>query len=670
MAHMIPDRLSDGASKGEQKLFSILQKLPDNYIVYHENNSTGVYPDFIVIAPDLGLMVIEVKGWRSREILGGDSNDIKVKQFGKEQYYKHPVRQARDYMCKLMNFCQRHCDVECLLHPEGKMQNRFIFPFGHFAILSNITSEQLSQHSSGDLTKIFPSDKVVPRDVFLSWQDESITTEKLVAILRSFFNPVWDFEPLTEEQIDKLRGILHPETVILETPAAIARRESAKLRTHKPILKTSQLSIKQLDLKQEENARNIGRGHRLIYGVAGSGKTIILIARAKLVSSKYPDAQILLLCYNVVLATYLRKVLEDCPNVNVKHFDKWSKDNGIPRKVDRSTGTWESEESDEELGFRLLKALKNGALDSEKYDVVMVDEAQDFPSSWFSCILEAMKDPYDGDLIIVGDGSQGLYPRGKVSWKEIGINAQGRTIYRKFDLDKNYRNSREIIELAAFFADSSPDDHEDGISSPLVYPSKCSRNTKIKPVWLQAENRQAECNHVVKIVKNLLAGQWFDRSIEPITPEDIGILYPLAYNKDKPILKNFIGNLKEIAPTVWLNENWNSKTQVCDPGIKVQTIHSAKGLQYRVVIILWGDLLPTRFADSDEEKDRRLLYVGLTRAEDFLLISSSGHSKFIDRIAESNKVMCASSKLDTLMVYENNPQNKEEELKVLLNNLV
>lgn len=121
--------------------------------------------------------------------------------------------------------------------------------------------------------------------------------------------------------------------------------------------------------------------------------------------------------------------------------------------VDNSSGTWESE-SDDELGDRLLQVLENGAPDTERYDVILIDEAQDFPSSWFSCVLEAMKKRYDGELIIVGDGSQGLYPRGKVSWKQIGINAQGRTIHKKFDLDKNYRNSREILELAASFANS------------------------------------------------------------------------------------------------------------------------------------------------------------------------------------------------------------------------
>ena len=633
---MIPERLPSGVSQGEKKLFSILQKLPDEYIVYFENNSTGSYPDFIVIAPDLGLMVIEVKGWYAKNVLGGDSNEICVKQHGKEQYQKHPVRQARDYMYKLMDFCQKHPDVNCLLHSEGNKKNRFLFPFGHFAVLSNIKSSELKEHKSGDLTKIFSSDKVVPRDVFLSWEDESFTTGQFVKTLRSFFSTTWEFEPLTDEQIDTLRGMLHPETTIPIKPAAIAKKQADR-DIQKPVPKDTP-SVLQLDLKQEQNARSIGQGHRIIYGVAGSGKTIILIARAKLVSSKNPDASILLLCYNVVLGAYLKKVLQDYSNIKIRHFDEWSKDNGVTRKVDNSSGTWESE-SDDELGDRLLQALENGAPDTERYDVILIDEAQDFPSSWFLCILEAMKDRYDGELIIVGDGSQGLYPRGRVSWKKIGINAQGRTIHKKFDLDKNYRNSREILELAASFANSNVNEDEDGIGAPLVDPDKCRRITGVKPTLIKVENREAECNRVLEIVKNLINGKWFDKSIEPIAPEDIGIFYRLIYKRDRPILENFITNLNQIAPSVWLNKGRDSRTQICDPGIKIQTIHSAKGLQYKAVIILWGDLLPAQFDDTDEETEKKLLYVGLTRAEDFLVISHSKNSIFMNQIAKSDEVI-------------------------------
>ena len=47
---------------GERKVFALLQQLPDEVIVYYEPVVADRYPDFIVIIPSVGLLVIEVKG--------------------------------------------------------------------------------------------------------------------------------------------------------------------------------------------------------------------------------------------------------------------------------------------------------------------------------------------------------------------------------------------------------------------------------------------------------------------------------------------------------------------------------------------------------------------------------------------------------------------------------
>ena len=62
MAQMIPDRLPEKASKGEERVFSLLKRLPDECIVYYELVIRNRYPDFIVIFPSVGVLVIEVKG--------------------------------------------------------------------------------------------------------------------------------------------------------------------------------------------------------------------------------------------------------------------------------------------------------------------------------------------------------------------------------------------------------------------------------------------------------------------------------------------------------------------------------------------------------------------------------------------------------------------------------
>ena len=628
---MIPDRVPSDASKGEKRIFSILQNLPDNCIVYHENNCTGSYVDFIVISPNLGLLIIEVKGWYAKNIIGGDSHDIKISYKGQESIEKHPLRQAREYMYKLMDYCKDNPNSACLLNSEGDYLGKFAFPFGHMVVLSNIKKSELIEHQVGNLTELFKPENCVYRDELLSWENESITTEQLVDTLRSYFNVQWNFNPLSEIQIETIRSTIHPELIIPQTPVSIAKSEVSQV--------TPPVSVKILDFKQENNAYSIGEGHRLLFGVAGSGKTIILITRAKILSRQNPEANILFLCYNVTLSVYLQRILQEFPNINVKHFDGWSIENGITRRNVRIEQEWVVE-SDEDLGNRLLTALKNGAKDSERYDAVLVDEAQDFHATWFSCVLEAMIDRLDGDLVIVGDGAQGIYGDRNISWKQLGIKAVGRSIGKKFDLNKNYRNTREIVEMASLFADSQENEEDENtVASPLVDVESCIRSTGAFPVLVESRNLASECDRVVEVVKNLLAGSWFGQSITPAVPEEIGILYPFLAGMEnnypfngKNAIGDFISRLKQVAPTVWLSEDKRSREKVCNPGIKVQTIHSAKGLQYRIVIVLWGGLLPACFGQRTLSGDRKLMYVALTRAEDLLMVSYSNKSKFVEQM--------------------------------------
>ena len=97
---------------------------------------------------------------------------------------------------------------------------------------------------------------------------------------------------------------------------------------------------------------------------------------------------------------------------------------------------------------------------------------------------------------------------------------------------------------------------------------------------------------------------------------------------------NFVSKLQQLAPTLWLSKDKQSRGRICAPGIKVQTIHSAKGLQYKIVIVLWGGLLPAYFGQHTLAKSKKLMYVALTRAEDFLLVSYSGKSQFIEQMSQ------------------------------------
>ena len=57
--------------------------------------------DFVIIVPDLGIIVIEVKGWNPNDVLDGDPQTVRVRERGVEKNEVHPVRQARGYQNNL-----------------------------------------------------------------------------------------------------------------------------------------------------------------------------------------------------------------------------------------------------------------------------------------------------------------------------------------------------------------------------------------------------------------------------------------------------------------------------------------------------------------------------------------------------------------------------------------
>jgi superfamily I DNA/RNA helicase len=74
--------------------------------------------------------------------------------------------------------------------------------------------------------------------------------------------------------------------------------------------------------------------------------------------------------------------------------------------------------------------------------------------------------------------------------------------------------------------------------------------------------------------------------------------------------------------------------------VKILPMHSARGLQFRFVLLLWADQLPSPFKSRDEGIDRGLLYVAMTRAEDMLVIL---HSGTMSRSSTARWVQCLRS---------------------------
>jgi hypothetical protein len=354
MAEMIPDRLPASATAGEKRVFAALERLPDACLVYYEPMVRRRYPDFIVVLPEVGVLVIEVKGWQLAELSHVDADTVAITRQDSPTVLQNPHRQAREYMFRLMNECARHPQAGLVMHKEGRHAGRFVLPFAHVAVLSNIARAKLDE--SPELARLFPPATTIARDELAAW--EMLEPDDLRARLKDCFDPWWPFPKLVPTQVDVLRSVIHPEIVIHRGEADLAV----------------------LDLRQERNARAIGDGHRIVYGVAGSGKTVLLIARAKMLAED-PDKRILVLCYNRLLAQHLQAALADQRAVTAMTFHRWVRNCGIQ---------FSKSEGHDAFGERQLARLQSDAGLRGRFDAVLIDEAQDWPRSWFQCARLAL----------------------------------------------------------------------------------------------------------------------------------------------------------------------------------------------------------------------------------------------------------------------------------------
>jgi hypothetical protein len=123
-----------------------------------------------------------------------------------------------------------------------------------------------------------------------------------------------------------------------------------------------------------------------------------------------------------------------------------------------------------------------------------------------------------------------------------------------------------------------------------------------------------------------------------IPERDIGVLYP---RKEGARIDGLFALLKQVGEVCWLTNELDPTARdefMTRPGVRLTTIHSAKGLEFPVVILTAMDQLPN-VRRGDEVGDSNLFYVGLTRALEHLVVTWSRRSAFTDRVLKSGEAV-------------------------------
>ena len=612
MATLIPSFHSCASrmTSGEKRLAHRLQaKLEDDYLCWYDVpvGRKWAHPDFIILHPRRGLLVLEVKDWKRDTIREASKDSFTLLTPKGPISSSNPLEQSRQYVQVI---CNRLAEDPKLCVPNaGRYQGRLCFPYGYGVVLTNILR---SAFESSGLDQVIEPDRVICQDEMFEDVDAEAFQQRLWDMFAVRFACL-----LSLPQIDRIRWHLFPEIQIRSGHLDFGEKPEpdASNGITMPDL------IRVMDLQQEQVARNLGEGHRVIHGVAGSGKTLILGYRAEQLA-KALQKPILVLCYNVALCSKLASVMKEkglAETVSVKTFHSWCSEQLRRYHIEKPN---EGDGFFDRLAECVIEGVDKGQIPRAQYGAVLIDEGHDFRPEWLKLVAQ-MVDPATNSVLVLYDDAQSIYTekaKRKFSFASVGIQAKGRTTILRL----NYRNTTEVLAIAYEFAKEflTPQDaDEDGI--PLIRPESGGRSGPA-PLLEKFQTLKAEADYVAKEFSK------FNKEGRPW--KDMAVLYRTAFVGEE-LAKSL--RASDI-PVEWQGDIKGKRVfRPTEDTVKVMTMHGSKGLEFPVVAIPGLGFLPG--PDRDPQEEARLLYVGMTRAMDQLLLTWHKQSPFVARLMEARK---------------------------------
>lgn len=559
-------------------------------------------PDFIVLHPGRGILVLEVKDWKLTTIQQMDRFTAEIHTDRGIKTEINPLEQARSCAIEIKELLER--DPLLVQQEPGRYHGHLLLPWGFGVVFTNISRKQFE---AAELDQAIPGDKVICQDEITESVDAEAFQKRLWGMFTYSFGGV-----LSLARIDRVRWHLFPEIRIQQGNLFDAASDGADQQ--KSIAKVLPDMVKVMDMEQEKLARNLGEGHRIIHGVAGSGKTLILGYRAMYLDKLGLAKPILVLCYNKTLAAKLKQLLAERgagDRVHVRHFHGWCKDMCNLYQLDLPGA--QSQPVFERQVAAVIVGCEKGRVPLAQYAAVLIDEGHDFKPEWFKLLVQ-MIDPETNSLLLMYDDAQNIYGGSKqrvFTWSSVGINAKGRSTILKV----NYRNTVEALDFSFQFVSAYLDQSGGTEEIPLVHPEFGGRSGARPEV-----QRLASSAHEVEYLAT-----WLRKRAEAGIPfHQMAVL--CRFNAQVDRMREGLAQKGIAVDADQFNDRRSKVFDAAEEAVKVLTIHSSKGLEFNSVAI--PDLGCMPYAKTTPEEEARLLYVALTRSTESMLLTYHSESSF------------------------------------------
>lgn len=411
MAQMFPSsvqwKLGQG---GERKFYEACQtQLDSEYVVFYSvqwlaldknNRPQDSEADFIIAHPDLGVLVLEVKGGPRITFDPASGKWHSYSHAGNVSEIKFPVQQA---------VAAKH-NLERALKPMLDFPTNDI-TFAHAVVFPDAMS-------SID----YPTRPDMPRDIVVDNGDLADLPARLRAI--SYF-----FRGNSPAPTAKMgKGLLNALRTLLGR--AVEFRPALWGEFVDETNEMVRLTQDQFDVLEGLQMHT----RALVWGCAGSGKT--LIATEKAIRLARQGMRVLLTCFNKGLASFMKERLAAQPDfehlqLSIVNF------HDLCEQLAEEAGLHVDKPKDQTLYYNevlSMALLEAAAKLNVQYDALIVDEGQDFKDDWWATLQSLLVDPDNSILYIFYDEQQRIYPdTGK-------FPIQG----PPYLLTKNCRNTRKI----------------------------------------------------------------------------------------------------------------------------------------------------------------------------------------------------------------------------------
>ncbi len=392
-----------------------------------------------------------------------------------------------------------------------------------------------------------------------------------------------------------------------------------------------------------------------LKAAAGTGKTILLLAKAYEVAIANPEKEFLILCYNRKLREDILRMAENTGkitnNLRILTFNKFIREE-LNIKYGDDSNAFKME------GKRFREEIRDGTY-VKKFGGIFIDEMQQLDEESISALIECLDD--NKYMILAGDYYQQIrnfdaeYDDDEIYEEDDKENKNlfyiGEYDFEKIILDKNYRNSEKIVKVLGNMQERMEQYIED-----FQIHVKNEKKKKVlgigarqgvdKPHYFHVYNTNQEVNKIMECLENLIEGQYKS------CPGEILLVTPWGNENIKKLLED-----KMKARWDWMDFCDFEKNKLGDYGVKFGTIGKSIGLDFKAVILFGTSVLveekesatKKKFATKKEIETQgenvksefirclNHIYVACSRARDTLIV--------IDDIDEENNLISQFLKL-------------------------